>query len=97
MKLSAVLLCSLITVNVAQATPPSCKAMADKVAKKFEAEKAMAGPSQAKCTAISLVISDLTDLATACTQTQADGRFLNETYMPLARAIGEEAPKACER
>jgi hypothetical protein len=68
MKLSPVLIFAMVAINAAHAAPPACQDMADKVAKKFEAEKKMAGPSQAKCTAISLVISDLTDLATLCTQ-----------------------------
>jgi hypothetical protein len=72
--------------------------MADKVAKRLKAEEAMPGPpghTSAKCREISLVISDLSDLASACTRTEGDQRFLNETYMPLARAIGAEAPHAC--
>jgi hypothetical protein len=97
MKLSPVLIFAMAAINAAHAGPPACQDMADKVAKKFEAEKKMAGPSQAKCSAINLVISDLTDLATLCTQAAGDEKFLNETYMPLAKSIGEEAPKACER
>jgi hypothetical protein len=97
MKLSPVVIFTLAALHVANAAPQNCKDMANRVAQKFAAEKRMVGPSQAKCQALSLVISDLTDLATACTRKPEDDRFLNETYMPLAKAIGEEAPNACSR
>jgi hypothetical protein len=72
-----------------------CQEMADKVTRKFEAEQKMSNIDKAaKCRAISLVISDLTDLAVAC---GADQKFRDERYMPLAKAIGDEAPKACPR
>ena len=97
MKISPVVICSFVALNVAIATSQNCRDMANHVAQEFAAEKKMTGPSQAKCQAISLVISDLTDLATACTRKPEDDKFLNETYMPLAKAIGEEAPNACSR
>jgi hypothetical protein len=97
MKLSPVVICTFVAIHVANAAPQNCQDMANHVAQQFAAEKKMAGPSQAKCQAISLVISDLTDLAAACTRKPEDDKFLNETYMPLAKAIGEEAPNACSR
>jgi hypothetical protein len=94
MRMSAVLLAALFGCTVVHAAPP-CQDMADKVSKKFDAERKMSSVNQsAKCTALSLVISDLTDLALACA---ADEKFREETYMPLAKAIGEEAPKACPK
>jgi hypothetical protein len=48
----------------------------------------------AKRRAFYQVISDLTNLATACA---ADDKFREQTYMPLAKSVGDEAPKACQR
>jgi hypothetical protein len=94
MKMSSVLFAALLGFGAAHAASP-CQDMADKVSKQFDAERSMSNLNQpAKCRALSLVISDLTDLAVACA---ADEKFREQTYMPLAKAIGEEGPKACPR
>ena len=93
MKMSAVLISALLGCNAAHASPP-CQAMADKVAKEFDAERKMSDADRsAKCRALYQVISDLTDLAVACS---ADQKFLDETYMPLAKSVGDEGPRACQ-
>jgi hypothetical protein len=71
--------------------------MADNVARKFADVKKMSGPSQAKCSALSLVISDLSDLLRDCAIKPGDDKFMKETYMPLARTISEEAPRSCQK
>jgi hypothetical protein len=92
MRVSAALITALLGLSSAHASPP-CQEMADKVAKKFDAEQKMSNIDRAaKCRALFLVISDLTDLAAAC---GADQKFIDNTYMPLAKAIGDEGPKAC--
>jgi hypothetical protein len=64
-------ICAMLVLHAAHAAPQARQEMADKIAQNFSAEKKMAGPSTAKCNALSRVISDLTDLATACTQLEA--------------------------
>ncbi len=98
MKSLLALACVLASITAAHAEPQACRLMANKVAQKFKAEQAMPdppAPTSRKCRAINLVISDLTDLAAACTRNEGDQKFLNETYMPLAKAIAAEAPHAC--
>jgi len=69
--------------------------LADKITKEFDAERKMSDSDKpAKCRAISHVISDLTDLAVACA---ADQTFMDGTYTPLAKSVGDEAPKAIRR
>jgi hypothetical protein len=90
----AVIISVQLGFSTAHAAPP-CQAMADKVAKEFDAERKMSSANQpAKCIALDKVISDLTDLAVACA---ADQKFRDETYMPLAKAVGDEAPRACPK
>jgi hypothetical protein len=92
---TSTLLIALFCFDAAYAAPPGCQELADKVTKKFEAVKKMSGiDGAAKCSAISLVILDLQDLAKQCA---IDENFRNEVYMPLAKAIGAEAPNACKR
>jgi hypothetical protein len=89
----APLILALLGLSAAHASPP-CQGMADKVTKEFDAERTMSNVDRpAKCKALYQVISDLTDLAVAC---GADRKFIDETYMPLAKSIGEEGPKACQ-
>jgi hypothetical protein len=95
MKSALALACVFVLISAARAEPPACQDMAGKVAQKFKAERDMPGPgapTNPKCRAINLVISDLSDLAMACNR---DQKFLDETYMPLAKAIAAEAPHAC--
>ncbi len=92
MKTLALSISALVAFGVAHASP-HCQDMADKVAKEFAAEKRMSNADKpAKCSAISKVISDLSDLAAAC---GADQQFIHDTYMPLAKFVGDEAPSAC--
>ena len=91
-KTAVLLMSTLFELGVAHAAPP-CPDMADKVSKEFDAEKNMSS-GQSKCIALNLLISHLTDLATACA---ADQKFRDQTYLPLAKAIGDEAPKACPK
>lgn len=94
MRFSAVLTAALLGLSSAHASPP-CQEMADKVAKKFDAQQKMSKVDMAaRCRAISLIILDLQDLAVAC---GADQKFIDKTYMPLAKAISDEAPKDCPR
>ena len=82
---------ALLGMNSAIAAP-SCQEQADKVAREFEAERKISTmDSTAKCRAMYQVISDLTDPATACA---TDRPFMDGTYEPLAKAIGDEAPHA---
>ena len=94
MRLPALLLPALLGLSAANAAPP-CQAMADKIEKELDALRKMSNADRpAKCRAISLVISDLTDLAAAC---GADQKFIDGTYRPLAQSVGAEAPKACQK
>ena len=90
---TSTLLITLLCFNAAHAAPPGCQEMADKATKKFEAEKQMSGNPTAKCRAVSLVILDLQELAKQCAM---DKSFLDQVYMPLAKAVGAEAPKVCK-
>ena len=73
---------------------PSCQDMADKVAKEFAAEKKMSDLDKpAKCRAIYKIISGLTDIASQC---GADSKFIDATYRPLAKSVGDEAPLVCQ-
>jgi hypothetical protein len=93
-RLSALLILALLGISAANASPP-CQSMADKVTKEFDAERKMSDADRpAKCIALNLVISHLTDLAAAC---GADQQFIDGTYMPLAKSVGDEAPKVCQK
>jgi hypothetical protein len=94
MRIASVLILTPVGLSAANAAPP-CHELAEKVTKKFAAERNMSDVDRAaKCSAISVVISDLTDLAVTC---GADQKFMDGTYLPLAKAVGDEAPKACHR
>jgi hypothetical protein len=97
MKPSAVLIFTLLAVNVSHATSPACLDTGDKLTKRLDDVKQMVGPSQAKCKALSLLISDLTDWYTECAIKAQDEKFIAETYQPVAKAISDEAPKSCQR
>lgn len=93
-RMPALLILALLGLSAANASPP-CQGMADKVSKEFDAERKMSNADKpAKCRALYQVISDLTDLAVACA---ADQKFRDETYMPLAKAVGDEGPKVCQQ
>ncbi|HEV7356424.1 MAG TPA: hypothetical protein VGN99_00415 [Steroidobacteraceae bacterium] len=92
-RIPAVLIPALLGCSIAHAAPP-CQDMADKVAKEFAAEKKMSDLDKpAKCRAIYKIISDLSDMATQC---GADTKFIDGTYKPLAKAVGDEAPNVCK-
>jgi hypothetical protein len=94
MKTSALLIFAVLGINFAGASLP-CQDMADKVRKEFDAERKMNDADRpAKCRALSQVIADLTDIAVAC---GADTAFIDKIYKPLATAVGDEGPKACQR
>jgi len=91
---ATLLISALGGVSVTHAAPP-CQSLADKVSQEFDAERKMSDADRpAKCRAIYQVISDLTDLATAC---GADQKFIDGTYKPLAKSVGDEAPKVCQK
>jgi hypothetical protein len=93
-RMPALLISALFVLSAANASPP-CQGMADKVTKEFDAERKMSDADRpAKCRALYKVISDLTDLAAACA---ADQKFRDGTYMPLAKSVGDEAPKVCQQ
>ena len=92
MRIPALLVSALLGFS-ANAAPP-CQDMADKVAKEFAAEKKMSDLDKpAKCRAIYKIISGLTDIASQC---GADSKFIDETYRPLAKSVGDEAPHVCQ-
>ena len=94
MRIPALLIPALLGFSIAHASPPSCQDMADKTAKEFAAEKKMSDLDKpAKCRAIYKIISDLTDMAAQC---GADTKFIDGTYKPLAKAVGDEAPNVCK-
>jgi hypothetical protein len=92
MKTFAALIPILLTLSAAHAATP-CRNLADQVSKEFDAERAMSS-GQPKCMALNLLISHLTDLASQCA---VDEKFRSDVYLPLAKAIAAEAPKACHR
>ena len=89
----ALLILALLGLSAANASPP-CQSMADKVTKEFDAERKSDADRPAKCRALYQVISHLSDLAAGC---GADQKFIDATYMPLAKSVGDEAPKVCEK
>ena len=94
MRMPAIFIFALLCFGTAHAGP-SCQELADKVAKDFDAERKMGRTDQpAKCRALYQVISGLSDIASACA---VDRPFMDKTYMPLAKAVGDEAPQACPR
>jgi hypothetical protein len=97
MKLSAVLICALVAIHAAHATSPACLNTRETLTKQLQDVKQMSGPSQAKCKALSILISDLTDWYTECAINAQDQKFIDETYKPLAKAISEEGPNSCKR
>ena len=93
MKIPALLISALLGFSVAHAAPP-CQDMADKVAKEFAAEKKISDLDKpAKCRAIYKIISGLTDIAAQC---GADTQFIDGTYKPLAKAVGDEGSHVCQ-
>ena len=93
MKIPALMISALFGLSAAYAAPP-CQDMADKTAKEFAAEKKSDLDKPSKCKAIYKIISDLTDIVAAC---RADTKFIEATYKPLAKAVGDEAPNVCQR
>jgi hypothetical protein len=93
-RMPVLLILALLGLSAANASPP-CQSMADKVAKEFDAERKMSNADRpAKCRALYQVISHLSDLAAAC---GGDQTFIDGTYMPLAKSVGDEAPKVCQK
>ena len=93
MRIPSLLIPALLGFSIAHAAPP-CQDMADKVAKEFAAEKKSDLDKPTKCTAIYKIVSELTDIATQC---GADTKFIEGTYKPLAKSVGDEAPNVCQR
>ena len=92
MKIAALLIPALLGAGIAHAAPP-CQDMAETVAKVLAAEKKSDLDKPTKCKAIYKIISDLTDIAAQC---GADTKFIDGTYKPLAKSVGDEAPNVCK-
>jgi hypothetical protein len=92
MKIAALLIPGLLGVSIAHAAPP-CEDMAETVAKVLAAEKKSDLDKPTKCIAIYKIISDLSNIAAEC---GADTKFINATYKPLAKSVGDEAPNVCK-
>ena len=93
MKIPVLTISALFVFSAAHAAPP-CQDMADKAANELAAEKKSDLDKPVKCRAIYKIISDLTDIAAQC---GADAKFIDATYKPLAKAVGDEAPNVCQR
>jgi hypothetical protein len=93
MKIPALLVPALLGFSLAHAAPPPCQGMADTAAQELAAEKKSDLDKPTKCRAIYKIISDLSDIAARC---GADTKFIDGTYKPLAKSVGDEAPNVCK-